>query len=120
MTYGVKAIRTISVGSHDRLFYEEIILSISAESFDEADKKATLYLQDYFSEYINPDGKIVRTENIEITDCFLAYEPEGDAQELYSAFTTNRTASSENEFYQNLVTPCDAEELSPLRNQAFQ
>ena len=43
MTYGVKVIHTHVVGENGKKFYEELILRVEADSFDEAFEKAKTY-----------------------------------------------------------------------------
>ena len=78
MIYGVKVIHTNTVGSDDRRFYEEMILTVNAESFDEAYEKAEKYIQRYMQddvcEYTNIYNETVKTLRIEAVDCFLALE----------------------------------------------
>ena len=119
MTYGVKLIRTVSVGNGDQRFYEEIILKVNADSFDDAYSKAEAYAQNNAGEYRNTNNEIVRTIKTEAVDCFLAFEEEDSVQELYSSFYTNSTALSEDEFYRSVTTPCEEDALLLLRNQEF-
>lgn len=116
MIYGVKAIHTYAVGTEERLFYEELILKVSADSFDAAYEKAEQYLQDQVCEYKNPNGERVKTQKIEVIDCFLAFDPEGDVQEVYSSFSRNDSSLSEEEYYRLFTSPCDKETLYPLRH----
>ena len=88
MYFGVKVLHTYVVGNERERFCEELILRVKAESFDEAYAKAEKYMKDYVCDYINLDDKRVRTSNIELVDCFLAYDSEGDVQEMYSSFFT--------------------------------
>ena len=119
MTYGVKIIHTLSVGKEDRRFYEEIILSVNGESFEEAYKKAENYMQDYYCEYKNSDNETVKTVSIEIIDCFLAFDPEDGVQELYSSFSVNKSSMNNEEYYNAVTAVCDEKELRPLRNKDF-
>ena len=116
MTFGVKVIHTHTVGEQDRRFYEEIILRVEANSFDEAYEKAERYMKDAACEHKNPKGETVKTLSIRCVDCFLAYEPEGDVQELYSSFSANHSVLTEEAYYQAISYCCDAEELYPLRD----
>ena len=118
MKYGVKVIYTYSVANRKK-YYEEMILSVEAESFDKAYEKAEKYAEGYCDEHINPNGELVKTEKIELLDCFLAYDEENDVQELYSAITKNNTSLREEEFYLAFSEQCDAEELYDLRFEEF-
>ena len=115
MIYGVKAIHTYAVGAEERLFYEELILKVSADSFDAAYEKAEQYLRGQVCEYKNTNGERVKTQKIEVIYCFLAFDPEGDVQEVYSSFSRNDSSLSEEEYYRLLTSPCDKETLYPLR-----
>ena len=72
MTYGVKVIHTITVGENDQRYYEELILRVEADSFDNAYEKAESYMKDAACEYKNPKGDTVKTLCIEAVDYFLA------------------------------------------------
>lgn len=119
MIYGVKVIHTYMVGEDDQRFYEELILRVKAQSFDEAYEKAEKYMQDANCEYTNIYGETVKTFQIEAIDCFLAFEGEADVQELYSSFSTNRCSLTEDEYYEAIISPCTEKELRPLRNKEF-
>ncbi len=119
MIYGVKVIHTQAIGDKERRFYEELILTVKAESYDEAYDKAEVYMRDAVCEYINPYGEKVKTVQIEVIDCFLAFDPENDVQEVYSSFSTNHTALSEKAYYNAITGCCDEKELSILRNKDF-
>ena len=119
MIYGVKVIHTRSVGEDGRRFYEELILRVEANSFDEAYEKADKYMLDYTCDFINVYGEKVTTHKIEAIDCFLAIEDEPDVQEVYSSFSTNRSCLSETEYYEVIASPCGVEELYPLRNSEY-
>lgn len=119
MIYGVKVIHTHAVGENDRRYYEELILRVDADSFDDAYEKAEQYMKGAVCEYRNPEGETVRTISIEAVDCFLAYEPEGDVQEVYSSFSCNHSPLSEEEYYKVILSSCEEEELRHLRNSEF-
>ncbi|MBQ2995648.1 MAG: DUF4288 domain-containing protein [Oscillibacter sp.] len=119
MIYGVKVIHTYSVGKDDRCFYEELILKVNADSFDEAYEKTEQYMRDCVCEYKNINGESVKTQAIEALDCFLAVDPEGDVQELYSSFSINDSSLPEEEYYRLITSPCGEKELRPLRNKEF-
>ena len=119
MTYGVKVIHTHTVGENDQRYYETLILRVEADSFDDAYEKAELYMKDAVCEYINPKGDLVKTLRIEAVNCFLAYEPEGDVQEVYSSFSSNHSSLTEEEYYEAISSSCWEEELRPLRNAKF-
>ena len=119
MKYGVKVIYTYSVGEDCRKFYEEQILSVNAESFDEAYEKAEQYSAEYDTEHINPKGELVKTEKVEFVDCFLAFDEEGDVQEIYSSITKNKTSLTDEQFYIAINNQCTKEEVYDLRYEEF-
>ena len=119
MIYGVKVIHTRTVGEHDQRYYEELILRVEADSFDSAYEKAECYMKDAVCEYKNQKGDTVKTLRIEAVNCFLAYEPEGDVQEMYSSFSRNNRSLTEEEYYEAICSSCTEEELRPLRNAGF-
>lgn len=119
MKYGVKVIYTYSVGENSRKYYEESILSVTAESFEEAYEKAEGYAKENSDEHINPHGELVKTEKIEMLDCFLAGDKENDVQEIYSSINNNKTSLNEEEFYDAITTQCSTEELYDLRYEEF-
>lgn len=119
MIYGVKVIHTHIVGEDVRRFYEELILRVDAQSFDEAYEKAERYMQDAVFEYTNIYGEKVKTLKIEAVDCFLALDEEDDVQEIFSSFSTNHSVLSEEEYYNEISSSCDEKELRLLRNKEF-
>ena len=119
MKYGVKALLTYSVENSPRLFYEEMILAVQAESSEEAFDKAEAYLRGYEVEYTNPDNQRVKTIRSEILDCFLSFDAENGVEEVYSSFTTNQSALCEDDYYALLTAQCEKEELHPLQNREF-
>ena len=119
MKYGVKVIYTYSVGEDCRKFYEEQILSVNAESFDDAYEKAEQYTSEYDTEHTNPTGEMVKMEKVEFVDCFLAFDEEGDVQEIYSSTTQNKTSLTDEQFYIAISNQCTNEELYDLRYEEF-
>ena len=119
MKYGVKVIYTYSVGEDCRKFYEEQILSVNAESFDDAYEKAEQYTSEYDTEHTNPKGEMVKMEKVEFVDCFLAFDEEGDVQEIYSSTTQNKTSLTDEQFYIAISNQCTNEELYDLRYEEF-
>ena len=63
MTYGVKAIHIISIGNADQRLYEEIILRVETNSYDEAYSKAAAHLMNSVLDHTNPEGQQVRAFN---------------------------------------------------------
>ena len=119
MKYGVKVVYTYSVGEKKKKYYEEQILLVDADSFVEAYKKAEAYISEYDTEYINPAKEIVKTEKIEMLDCFEAFDADGDVQEIYSSTTKNRSSLTEEEYYQVITDQCEADEMYDLRYGKF-
>ena len=106
MTYGVKAIHIISIGNADQRLYEEIILRVEANSYDEAYSKAAAHLMNSVLDHTNPEGQQVRTVQITAIDCFLAPDPEGDVQEVFSSIFSNTTPLSDADFRNLLLSGC--------------
>lgn len=104
MTYGVKAIHILSIGESEQRYYEELILRVEAVSFDDAYSKAACYLKNNVWDHINPSGERVKTLEITAVDCFVASEPEGDVQEIYSSFSSNITTITEDEYREFLLS----------------
>lgn len=119
MLYGVKVIHIHEVGTAKKRIYEELILTVNASSFEDAYEKAERYMQDAVCEYTNVNGETVKTVNIEAVDCFLAFDPENDVQEVYSAFSVNKTALSEEDYYDVIASACDENDMRALRNIEF-
>ncbi|MBQ9134047.1 MAG: DUF4288 domain-containing protein [Clostridia bacterium] len=119
MKYGVKVICTYSVGENCRKYYEQSVLSVNADSFDEAYKKAEKYVNKNCDEHTNPNGECVKTEKVEFLDCFLAMDEEEDVQEIYAAYTKNKTPLKEEEFYNVITDQCHPDELYDLRYAEF-
>lgn len=115
MRYGVKVMYTYFVECENKRFYEESVLLINADSFDDALHKAEDYAKDRECEYLNCDNHVVKIEKIEAIDSFLVYEDE-ETVEVYSSFHSNNTSLNNNEFYRILSDTADSEELYPLRH----
>lgn len=119
MIYGVKVILTNTIGTDCKKVYEERILMVKADSFDDAFSRAEQYIQDSFDEYTNIYNETVKTENIEILDCFEAFDDEDGIQEVYSVFTVNKSGMSEEDYYNVITDCCDEEDLNVLRNKEY-
>ena len=76
-------------------------------------------MKDAVCEYQNPQGETVKTLKIELVNCFLAYVPEDDVEEVYSSFSSNHSVLTEEEYYKVISTSCGENELRPLRNAEF-
>lgn len=119
MKYGVKVIFTYSVEPDNQKFYEESIYLVDAEYFDDAYKKLEEHTKDFDLEHINPKGQKVKTEKIDLIDCFIAFDEEDGVQEVYSTTFNNKSSLSENDFYKAITAQCDADELFDLRYEEF-
>ena len=114
--YGLKMIYRMTAGKE--VFYEESVVLLKADSFDEAYEKAEAYAKDVCGcEYINLRGDTVRTELIEVVDCFEAFAEDNGVQEVYSRTMKNRKQMKEEELIDLLADSCTVEERMPLRNQ---
>ena len=114
--YGLKMIYRIRAGS--RLFYEESIVRVRAESADEAYEKAEGYaLGMCADEYVNVCGELVKTELAGIIDCFQAFGEEDGVQEVYSRIAANRTGLNEEQWFGALSDGCTAQDMLPLRRR---
>lgn len=116
--YGVKIMYTYLVDNKKR-FYEEMIVSVKASSFDEAYSKADKYAQQNCDEHLNPNGETVKTLGYELLDCFLAFDAENDICEIYSMYTNNKSQLTDDEFYEAITTQCAPDELYDLRYKEF-
>ena len=68
--YGVKILYRYEVCGE--VFYEESILRVKADSFDDALAKAAKYADDtIMTDHINPDGFSVKESVCDIMDCYL-------------------------------------------------
>ena len=114
MKYTVKVLYTYSVGQ--KKFYETSILLTDADSFDEAYEKAERFVAQNNDEYTNIKGEAVKTEKVELLDCFCAYDEEDGVSEIYSSFTKNNTDLPEKDFCEALTAQCNEEELIDLRH----
>ena len=117
MIYGVKAIQPNIV--EEKIIYEELVLAIKADSYDEAYDKAKKYMKDYECEYTNVNGKKVKVAKAELIDCFQSISNEDGIVEVYSSFFTNKSHLGESEYYKVLTSSCDENELALLKNKEF-
>ena len=116
MKYGVKVMYTYFVECENKRFFEESVLLINANSFDDALHKSEDYAKDLEYEYVNCDNQVVKIEKIEAVDSFLIYEDE-EAVEVYSSFYSNNTSLSDNDVYKILSETAGKEELYVLRHK---
>ena len=118
--YGVKVIYKYTVGNGDNtVFFEEQILMVKADSFDEAYELAEKYADKCCDEHINPYGQSVKSEIYKMADCFLAFDEEDNVTEVYSMVTKNKTNLSKDEFADILTNQCSKEEMYVLRYKEF-
>ncbi len=111
--YGVKVVYKYVVHSQKpQVLYEEQILKINADSFDEAYQKAEKYIESYIDKYTNINGDNVEISLYKEVDCFKCYEEENDIQEVYSGFL-----KLDDNSLKSITTPCETEELKILRHE---
>ncbi len=111
--YGVKLVYKYIVHSQNpQELYEEQILKIVANSFDEAYQKAEQYIELYLDEYTNINGDTVKKSLYKVVDCFKCYEEENYIQEVYSGFL-----KLDDNALKVISTPCDTEEWQILRHK---
>lgn len=117
--YGLKIFFKSVVGGET--FFEESIVFLKAEDFDDAYEKAWKYAKERLSEpYLNIYGERVNESVFDIVDCFEMFDEDTDAvQEIYSCFKKNRNGKPEQEFIDFLSDDCTEEELLPLRAMEF-
>lgn len=114
--YGVKILYRYEVCGE--IFYEESILRVKADSFDDALAKAGNYADEcIMTDHFNPDGFEVKESVCDIMDCYLIDESENssDVQEVYSGIMKNRSHMTDQEFTQQIFDQCSDEELYHIR-----
>lgn len=85
-TFGVKLIYKYVVHSpNPQVLYEEHILKICADSFDDAYQKTDKYIESYINKYTNINGDAVEISLYKVVDCFKCYN-DSDVEEIYSGF----------------------------------
>ena len=111
--FGVKLIFKYVVNSEmPKVLYEEQILRIKAESFDNAYQKADEYIASYIDKYTNINGDIVEISLYKEVDCFLCYEEDDGIQEVYSGFL-----KLDDNVLKSITTPCETDDLFILRHE---
>ena len=116
--YGVKAIITYLINGTKKI-YEDMVLSVKAESFDNAYEKAKIHIEKSLFDYTNPFGESVEAVGFELLDCYLASDEESGVCEVYSTFITNKTTLKEEEYYEAITDQLSSDEAYVLRNIDF-
>ncbi len=114
--YGLKIFYRITAGS--RVFYEESVVLLQAESFEDAYDKAEAHAKNVCKiDYTNRYGEGVRTELVDIVDTFSVYEEDNGVLEVYSRIMQNKTQLHEDQFIDLLSVSYTEDELYPLRSR---
>ncbi len=113
--YGVKIIYRNTV--ENKVVYEESILKIRADSFDEAYALAEKYANEVIDARDgepNRNGELTRVSVAAYVDCFHMQEENDKIEEVFSTFIKNETSLSEEELLKQLTSVCSAEDLKPF------
>ena len=111
--FGVKLVYKYVVHSQEmQVLYEEQILKINADSFDDAYQKAENYIKSYIDKYTNINGDIVEISLYKVVDCFKCYDAGEEITEIYSGFL-----KSDDNALKSITTPCETDELFILRHE---
>lgn len=110
--YGVKVVYRRRAG--EEVFYEEQILRVEAEDFDQAYERAKACVETYCEEHVNPFGQRVWVEGFHLLDCYLA-----DEEEIYSRIFQNPFGDDEEKLLTLLERHSSVEEMYSLRNAEF-
>ena len=115
MKYSVKMLIRHAVGSGE-VFFEESIIMLEADSFDDAYVKAEKYAKDNEIDisYENMYGKHVESKVVSFTDCFSIYDDE-DVIEVYSSMIKCRNDLPEDSVIAFFEETCDRQDMLPLR-----
>ena len=109
--FGVKLVYKYVVHSQEmQVLYEEQILKINADSFDDAYQKAENYIKSYIDKYTNINGDIVEISLYKEVDCFKCYDEGEEITEIYSGFL-----KLDDNSLKSITTPCETDELFILR-----
>ena len=115
MKYSIKLIikYTVEMGE---IFFEESILMLEAESFDDAYRKIERWVSDngVGDSYRNLYGRTVQKEIVSYADCFSVYDDD-EVTEVYSSFQKPRPDLPEKTLVAAQTESCGKEELLPLR-----
>ncbi len=113
--YSVKIIYKNEVETGITIF-EESVLMIKADSFDEAYRKAEKYTEEMMEkEYVNMFGQKVYQSVERFADCFEIIE-EDDYTEVYSSYKMNKSPLPQEDYVNLLTDQCSKEELMQLRS----
>ncbi len=111
--FGVKLVYKYVVHSQEpQVLYEEQILKICADSFDEAYQKAEKYIESYIDKYTNINGDNVDIYLYKEVDCFKCYDEGEEITEIYSGFL-----KLDDNALKSITTPCEVEEIDILRHE---
>lgn len=111
--FGVKLVYKYVVYSQEpQVLYEEQVLKINADSFDDAYQKAENYIESCIDKYTNINGDIVEISLYKEVDCFKCYDEEEDITEIYSGFLM-----LDDNALKSITTPCETDELLILRHE---
>ena len=115
MKYSVKMLIRHAVESGE-VFFEESIIMLEADSFDDAYVKAEKYAKDNEIDisYENMYGKHVESKVVSFTDCFSIYDDE-DVIEVYSSMIKCRNDLPEDSVIAFFEETCDRQDMLPLR-----
>lgn len=111
--FGVKLVYKYVIHCQEpQVLYEEQILKINADSFDNAYQKADEYVASYIDKYTNINGDMVEISLYKEVDCFSCYEEDNGIQEVYSGFL-----KLDDNVLKSISTPCETDELYVLRHE---
>lgn len=115
MKYSVKMLIRHAVESGE-VFFEESIIMLEADSFDDAYVKAEKYAKDNEIDisYENMYGKHVESKVVSFTDCFSICDDE-DVIEVYSSMIKCRNDLPEDSVIAFFEETCDRQDMLPLR-----
>lgn len=115
MYYSVKMLIRHAVESGE-VFFEESIIMLEADSFDDAYVKAEKYAKDNEIDisYENMYGKHVESKVVSFTDCFSICDDE-DVIEVYSSMIKCRNDLPEDSVIAFFEETCDRQDMLPLR-----
>lgn len=111
--FGVKLVYKYVVHSQEpQVLYEEQILKINADSYDDAYQKAEKYIESYIDKYTNINGDNVEIYLYKEVDCFKCHDGEDGITEIYSGFL-----KFDDNALKSIATPCETDELFILRHK---